>query len=535
MSSSWDQMDVDEALPMEGNLFEGFSGSENSEVVDLFSEDDNLFLENSFSSGNSNFSSPKGKKLSVGRIISMVFMGLVVSGLLFMCVFGLYTRFIRFPSERERVWEESRLYALQNFSKDVNKVDVSIKDSYLMRELPYANSNRDREMFMKYVMGTVSYSSDVVNKKNVFGNDLIDPNTMSILTEDSWIEDGEKAYTHYIDYSAIEFDSSVIRQLVKASGLTSTDIDYRNKLTDLFCQYIYNIDVEELPLVSIAREPNMSWEGAGYSVTLAEDIYLNKALFSSPELYDCFERFSQATAKQVGLKLTISEEYSAWDKLSDANKKGTVAPLKYGKYSINHIWCGAYYLLNEYKSSEIQGGISPQLGDGTKDQPASIGTPVITYILRYDEEGNLEKLPIRVTLKEFGVSQAAIDWFQAKNVQNRGYDVTSELQYCYYVFEVTNLSKEKLVIYDNTSLCDGNANCSARTGTIYGVQDKVELLPEETGTVESWGRSTELNLKYVIWGADFARRENPVWFRVLAGDLEDPTWEKGVYINDTRG
>lgn len=536
MGKSWDEMDVDDALPMEGSLFGDDSfNSGGSEEIDLFSEDNDLFSESSFPMGNVNISSPKVRKLSAGRIVGMVFMGLLMSGLLFLCVFGLYTRFIRFPDERERVWEHSRLYALQNFSDDVNVMNVGIKDSYLMRELPYANGNSDREKFMEYVVGTVSYSSDVVNKKNVFGNDLIDPDTMLILTEDSWIEDGEDAYIHYIDYTAIEFDTDTIKQLVRENELTSDDIDYRNKLTDMFCQYIYGIDVEELPLVSIPREPNMVWNGAGYDVILAEDIYIDKALFSSPELYDCFERFAQAIAKQVGLKLTTSEEYRAWDKLSDANKEDTVAPLKYGKYSINHIWCGAYYLLNEYESSEFQGGVSPQLGDGSKDQPASIGTPVITYILRYDEEGNLEKLPIRVTLREFGVSQAAIDWFQAKNVQNRGYDVTSELQYCYYVFEVTNLSKETIVIYDNTSLCDGNANCSARTGTIYGLQSSVELAPEETGIIESWGRSTELNLKYVIWGADFARRENPVWFRVLAGDLEDPTWEKGVYINDTRG
>lgn len=253
-------------------------------------------------------------------------------------------------------------------------------------------------------------------------------------------------------------------------------------------------------------------------------------------MYDCFERFAEVVAEELGIRVVVSQDYRKWSELSDANKSSIDVPLKYGKYSISHTWCGSYYLINEYDNANSQvEGLTPQLGDGSREQPASVGTPVITYIFTENSEGNEVKLPIRVTMTEFGVSQAAIDWFQGKDVQNRGYDVTSELQYCYYVFEVTNLSEETITINDNTSLCDINANCSARTGTIYGLQEEVILDPEETGVIESWGRSTELNLQYVIWGADFARREDPVWFRVLAGDLEDPTWEKGVYINDTRG
>lgn len=531
MGSSWDEMGMDDALREEGNPFE----SSGSDSVDLFFENNSLFSEISGSSRNVKNRSTKGNNLSSGRIVGMVFTGIAMSCLLFACVFALYTRFIRFPSECKRVWEESRLYAVESFADSVNDVSVNVSGSYLAQELPYANGNKDRETFMKYAMGTVSYSTDVVNKKNVFGNDLVDPESMDVLTEHSWLEEDEEAFIHYIDYSAIEFDEERVSLLLKGSELTADDIDYSNRLTDLFCQYIYSIDVGEVPMVSIARIPKLDECEVGFKVSLKEDIFIDKALFSSPELYDCYERFAEVVAKQLGIDLFASKEYKDWLQLSDANKEDILPPVKYGKYSIGHTWCGAYYLLNEYKGSGVGSVVTPHLGDGSKKQPASVGTPVITYILRYDESGDIERLPIRVTLKEFGVSQKAIDWFQAKNVQNRGYDVTSELQYCYYVFEVTNLSKETIVIYDNTSLCDSNANCSARTGTIYGLQSTVELAPEETGIVESWGRSTELNLKYVIWGADFARREEPVWFRVLAGDLEDPTWEKGVYINDTRG
>ena len=135
---------------------------------------------------------------------------------------------------------------------------------------------------------------------------------------------------------------------------------------------------------------------------------------------------------------------------------------------------------------------------------------------------------------EYGVSQDAIDWFESKDERNRGIDIESEVQYGYYIFEVTNMSDRELTISDNSSLCDSNVNLMSRTGDMYGLQSSVTLKPDETGIIESWSRSTELNKRYVIWGADFARRTDPIWFRVLAGNIDDPSDNKGVYINNSR-
>ena len=63
---------------------------------------------------------------------------------------------------------------------------------------------------------------------------------------------------------------------------------------------------------------------------------------------------------------------------------------------------------------------------------------------------------------------------------------------------------------------------------------QITLKPDETAVIESWSRSTELNKRYVIWGSDFKRRVEPVWFRVLAGDIDDPSEDKGVLLNKTR-
>ena len=92
------------------------------------------------------------------------------------------------------------------------------------------------------------------------------------------------------------------------------------------------------------------------------------------------------------------------------------------------------------------------------------------------------------------------------------------------------MSDTTITISDNSSLSDRNTNLSSKTGTIFGLIDEVKLKPDEVGYIETWGRSTELYKKYFIWGADFDKRIEPVWFRVLSGDLEDTSFDKGVHI-----
>ena len=206
-------------------------------------------------------------------------------------------------------------------------------------------------------------------------------------------------------------------------------------------------------------------------------------------------------------------------------------------------WCGAYYLQNEHtyideNGKEVKGKISAEVGDGTIEDPAGLNTDVLTKIdvEETDKDGNMvvNQYPIKVKMVEYGVSQDAITWFEGKDPRNRGIDIESEVQYCYYVFEITNMSDKDLTIYDNSSLADKNANNLSRTGTMYGLQDTVILKPDQTGKIETWSRSTELNKRYVIWGRDFGKEEQRVWFRVLAGNIDDPSEDKGVYINNSR-
>lgn len=145
-----------------------------------------------------------------------------------------------------------------------------------------------------------------------------------------------------------------------------------------------------------------------------------------------------------------------------------------------------------------------------------------------------EEYPIRVELIDYGYSQDAINYFESKDIRNRGISLDSDVQYCYMIFNVTNLSDKELTISENMGLCDENGNMQARTGNIYGLQSSVTLKPDESGIIETWQSSTSLWKKYVVWGNDFDRRQDLVFFRLLAGDIENTDEFKGVTVNTTR-
>ena len=337
----------------------------------------------------------------------------------------------------------------------------------------------------------------------------------------------------YVDYSAIDFDETKLNTLITNYDLSTDNVDYSNILVSMFCEYITGI--EKLPLKTVSRKPAITKTDDVYAVLTDEDVFLDKELFSSDELADCEMRFTEAIGNILTEgNLEVSKEWTEWDELAKVKKESTTEPLKYGKLTMTRNWCGAYYLMNDYYTYDENGNktkedVTPQLGDGSFNSPASIGTPVISCVLVKDSKGKVKELPIKVEMTEFGCSEDAITWFQSKHIQNRGYILDSEVQYCYYVFKITNLSSETVTVKDNASLCDKNGNLSTKTGTVFGLSESITLKPDETGYIESWGRSTELNKKYVIWGADFDKKVDSVWFRVLAGDLEDKSEDKGVY------
>lgn len=511
------------------------------------------------------------KRPGAGRIVATVFMGMFFSALLSgVCYLG-YMNYIKYPKAISVSDENTGLYCLQNWESAVANLDSTGEDSYLHLEIDYANDNENKINFYKKMASTVSYSPYDVTDVNVFGNTLLNRND-EVQYRSSTIGEGEYVIMSYIDYDQVEIDRNIVNILMDEADLQVGDVDYPNKLVDVFCQYMNNLDDEELPLKRVRRIPYMVKVGDYYAMDEGEDIYLDRLLFSSESLYRLMDRFS-IVASSLGIanpewdswnslsaeektkveepsreleEIAPTEEWIAWDSLSTAEKaaEGVKEPDKYDWKSVmDKTWCGTFYLQNEYTTVDENGNIirkeiSAEVGDGSFEDPAGLNTDVVTtiFVNETDEDGNavVNEYPINVRMVEYGVSEDAITWFEDQDDRNRGIDVSSEVQYAYYVFEVTNMSDRELTIPDNSSLCDSNANVTSRTGIMYGLQDTVTLQPDETGIIETWGRSTELNKRYVIWGADFARREEPVWFRVLAGDIDDPSENKGVTINDTR-
>ena len=193
------------------------------------------------------------------------------------------------------------------------------------------------------------------------------------------------------------------------------------------------------------------------------------------------------------------------------HKKNIAKDIVNGRWVMDKSWVGSYRL------STGKTKVNPQLGDGTLDNPASVGTGVL-YTQGVNKDGKVVDAPIRVQLSEFRVGGDAIKWYEDHDARNRGFDVRSNVVQVGMVFTITNLSNEKLTIHDDSSISDDNGNLASRTGTVYGLQDAVTLEPGQSGKLESWTGAQAITGKDIIWGASYMQDKNrlPVYFRVLA-------------------
>lgn len=564
---------VSKETPLETEKSVDLSNTINSEKQKVVST--NVKYNKDINNVNKNSNTQGIRKLSAGRIVGMVFVGVISCLLLAGVLWGIYYNQIRYPEMAEYDVENSGFSAIQDWLGAINTLDneeiktIIGENSYLAKEVEYANGNEYKVDFISKMVGTVYYEPNEVVALDKYGNPLVDKNN-KLVYMDSLVNDlGESLILHYIDYTKIPLNKDKIKSLLEEYGLQVGSVDYSNRLVEVFCRYMLSFEDRELPLVSVKYTPNLKNKDGVYTMSYEEDIYLDKVLFSSEEFYNLLDRFSVAAGAGVenpewvnwnklpdDEKSLASEptryfdelqptgEWVAWSKKSSDEKKTSKEPRKYNNLDLmSNKWCGAYYLLNEYSEVDGDGNvinkqITADVGEGTLENPAGMNTGIVTYTFITEKNAEGEdirvKYPVRVRLVDYRVSQDAIDYFEGCDDRNRGFDIKSEKQYVSYSFEVTNLSSKDLVIYENTALCDSLANQSPRTGEIYGLENCVTLKPHETGVVEGWGCSTELNKKYLIWGRNFNREIEPVWFRVLAGNIDDPSESKGVAINNSR-
>ena len=214
------------------------------------------------------------------------------------------------------------------------------------------------------------------------------------------------------------------------------------------------------------------------------------------------------------------------------HKENVLTDFVKDRWVIDKTWVGTYRLL----SGDVK--VVPQKGDGSFDDPATVGTRLVYTQKGTDKDGKPIDNPLSVTLSEFRVGGDAISWYETKDARNRGFDVRSNSIQVGLVFTVTNLGSAEVTFGDDSTLSDNSGNPTYRTGTVYGLKDSVTLKPGETGKIETWTAATAITEKYIIWGKSYMqdKTKNPLYFRVLkSADTKTVSGQSAQELAGTAG
>lgn len=184
---------------------------------------------------------------------------------------------------------------------------------------------------------------------------------------------------------------------------------------------------------------------------------------------------------------------------------------------IPYVMVGTNFLQNKYD------GDYPtvfRVGDGSRNFPAGIGTTIVTKVLCDDNKYH----NVRVALTGYWTDEDAINYAESFSSKNRGFTTSSPVKLICFELTVENLEEYDITFKSEMTLCDDNSNPSSRTGTLYGFYEEVTLEPGELIKINDWASSTELNQKYVAWGKSFDRNFPYVYFNVLAGTGNIPSY-----------
>lgn len=517
---------------------------------------------------------PKTKK-NKGIIVGVLLGTLVIVG-----VSGGYITYNKKQMERLRLSQtpveidystsgkrayERLLSTLKEYDAyEVDKVvGVEDGDSYLAQEWAYTNNNEVRQKFVRSVCANLEFIYPQEQSVSVTGE---------LLSEmvDSPLNNGESIKVRHIDYkklsATIEENREEVRQLYLDSGYLPTDYDYKEKMIDLMLDYI--LTRGNFPLVETELALDIQ---SGSEPFVVNDMELDKLLFSSEDFHTMCDTFSIIATDYKTSEIVENSEFAEWLELfneyyvadngvytegvslwkpvyktdesgnqeldesgnpileyhiiKDRNGNDWKQPsgeieqeIEYEKESIiPYPFLGAYYCQNEY-----EGTYSPEIkvGDGTLELPAGLHTPVITKCLGTDGVYH----DIKVAIKGYWLGQDAIDYAIRFSEKNRGFDENSVVKLITYEVEVENLESEPFTFTSDMFLADRNSNKSTRSGTMYGFTKEITVNAGEKVILNDWATSTELEQKYVCWGSSFERQFPVVFFKLLAGEGEVPTY-----------
>ena len=498
-------------------------------------------------------SSPREKKpMTVKKAVALTagaMMGVFSIG----C--GLYWYSTEYVPPMEIVnFEESGQRPLVDLEKALNSgnmekvLKIVGEDSWLAQEIEYANGNESRLDFIKLVTSKTKFDFPLVQAHNKRGL-MYDKAGNPIQTE-SDMTDGSKTIVTHLDYSALavkmQEDSDEILKMLAEKGYKSTDYTYKDEMIDLMIEYIMSLrDLPvtetqvDIPLVNRPIEETVKKGRKERTTTtdnyvIADDVELDKLLFSSDDFHKMCDSFSQVIS---GWKPTITQqeqdnpEYAKYQRgIADGTiSADTPAPDK--KIMVNvvvgdsfpseeivpYTWIGSYYCQNEYKNGKEV--ILPQVGNGTIERPAGVGTTLVTKAIGTDGTAH----DVKLTLKSAYRDQDAINYLAKFSEQNRGFNTAGNMKLMCFEYTVENLESAPITINSDFFLSDSNADGVSRTGNMFGLTDSATIQPGEVKTMQDWVCSADIEKKYVVWGKSYSRNYPYVWFKLLAGDSDAKT------------
>lgn len=529
---------------------------------------------------------PKKKKSKLPFIlIGLALIGIVVGVVIFQSN-RLVPQTIDYSKSGKGAYD-NLITALSNYdaTKVDSVVGTSTSDSYLAQEWSYANNNEIRQDFIISICANTSFTYPQVAQLSTNGKQLINSDGTPVLIT-SEMNNGEEVTVTHVDYKALsstmQEDKEVILKLFEASRISEDDYDYEEEMTDLMLDYI--LSKSNLPTTQTNITLGVS---LGVTPLITDDSNLDKLLFSSDDFHTMCDVFSQVATGFTGYKTenyTEKEEqenpdyeqwkirfdsyyeadggrfnkstskWEPWYKRDENNnyildengekvvnyysvkddqgndwiqpsekiivdvEKSRQVEVEWVEDSvIPYCFIGAYYCQNEYKGSF---SADVRIGDGTIEYPAGVGTPIITKCLGTDGEYH----DVKVTMTGYWKGQDAIDYAVSFSEKNRGFDINSVVQLICYEISIENLEKEDFSFTSELFLSDKNSNKSTRTGTMYGFYSEATVKAGSSVIINDWATSTELAQKYVTWGSSFNRVYNTVYFRVLAGEGDVPTY-----------
>ena len=460
-------------------------------------------------------------------------------------------------------------------------------DSYIAQEWAYVNRDLRREDFIKKVTGVVKFTFPQVQQISTTGVAMYDDIGNPIMV-DSMLNNGETIQVTIPDYHkmavTMDEDKVYIQKLFKSSGYSEDDYEWYNNMANLMLQYICEKPSIPTTTVDIVIPVGLNVSGQPY---IKEDTELDKLLFSSDDFHTMCAKFSQICLDWTGNKeefYVVQEEQknpeydewynifleyynadngkfnkktSKWEPwyLRDENNQyildengekivnyysvkaedGTdcIQPAEYilvdvvksrqvpdpwvEETGILYNWIGQYYIKYEYQGI---GDTIIRVGDGSKDRPAGIGTSIITKV----KDVNGVYRDIRVSMIGYWTGEDAINYAEKFSSKNRGFTTTSVIQLITFELEIENLDDEPITITSELTLCDANSNPSSRTGTMYGFTEEFTVGAGKSIIINDWATSTELSQKYACWGKSFGRTYSMVYFDVLAGTGDIPSY-----------